>query len=68
MFVMPKRILSPISGTPITPKIVTRDYQGKIYTEAHYYDPNSGMFIHKGIISIKDKETGQETNVSNAKI
>lgn len=68
MFLQPKRIVSPISGNPVTPKIITREVDGKIVTEAHYYDPNSGTFLHKGIVSIVDKDTKQVTNLGNAKI
>jgi hypothetical protein len=68
MFVQPKRIVSPISGNSVTPKIITREIDGKIVTEAHYYDPNSGVFLQKGIISIVDKETKQTTNLGNARV
>ena len=68
MFLQPKKIVSPISGNPVTPKIITREVEGKIVTEAHYYDPNSGTFLHKGIVSIVDKETKQTTNLGNARI
>lgn len=66
MYVQPKKIVSPISGNVVIPKIISREIDGKIVTEAHYYDPNSGTFLHKGIISVVDKETKQTTNLGNA--
>jgi len=52
--VKPVKITSPISGQPVEPKIVTRIYGDKIYTEAHWIDPASGTFIRKGIVKIED--------------
>jgi len=51
--VKPVKITSPISGQPVEPKIVTRVYGDKIYTEAHWIDPSSGAFIRKGIVKIE---------------
>ena len=48
--VTPKRIISPISGQYIEPKIVTIRDRHKIITEAHWIDPVSGIFIRKGIV------------------
>ena len=67
MFVTAKKIISPTGGTA-TPKIIEREYGGKIYKEAHYYDPNSGMFFQKGIISVTDKVTKEVTDIGNASI
>lgn len=53
-FVRPIKITSPISGQPVTPKIVERQVGDKIYKEAHWYDPASGTFLQKGVVSIED--------------
>ena len=55
-FVRPIKITSPISGQPVSPKIVTMDNGKQIIKEAHWIDPASGAFIRKGIVSIEDKE------------
>jgi hypothetical protein len=68
MFVQPKKIVSPISGNIVIPKMVTREIEGKIVTEAHYYDPNSGTFLHKGVVSVVDKHTKETTTLDNAKL
>lgn len=52
--VTPKRILSPISGHYVEPKIVTIKDRNKIITEAHWIDPISGAFIRKGIVKIEE--------------
>lgn len=59
MYVQPKKITSPISGQTMIPKIQTREDRTKIYTEAVWIDPASGQFVRKGIVNIKDKETGK---------
>jgi len=53
-FVRPVRMQAP-SGTTSTPKIVERVVGDKIYVEAHWYDPNTGLFFHKGVVEIRDK-------------
>lgn len=53
-FVRPVKITSPISGQPVSPKIVERIYAGKVYKECHWIDPASGTFIRKGVLSIED--------------
>jgi len=52
--VTPKRIISPISGQYIEPKIVTIRDRHKIITEAHWIDPVSGIFIRKGIVKVEE--------------
>ena len=47
-------IASPISGETTFPKIHKVERGGKIYTEAHWICPASGVFIRKGIVSIED--------------
>ncbi|NDG52937.1 MAG: hypothetical protein EBY39_07925 [Flavobacteriia bacterium] len=54
--VQPVIITSPFSGSPIRPQIRTRESAGKIYTEAHWYCPDSGRFVKKGVVSIEDKK------------
>lgn len=52
MFIQPKPITSP-SGATSHPRLVERKVGQDLYTEAHYYCPVSGIFFHKGIVSIK---------------
>jgi len=52
--IKPVIITSPISGQPTKPIIKTNIIGGKEVTEAHYFDPASGTFIRKGVISVKD--------------
>jgi hypothetical protein len=52
--IQPKVIVSPISGQPVKPVLRTYVREGKEIVEAEYYDPASGAFIRKGIVSIKD--------------
>lgn len=53
-FVEPKRIISPISGQTVEPRIITVKNGNKIIKEAHWIDPASGAFLRKGIVSIED--------------
>ena len=53
--VQPVIITSPHSGSPIRPRITTRVSGNKIYTEAHWYCPDSGRFVKKGVVKIEDK-------------
>ena len=48
-FVQAKKILSPFSGEMCTPKMKTLDYGDRVVTEAHWYCPRTGKFVHKGI-------------------
>lgn len=66
MYIQPKIITAP-SGAASRPKIITRDYQGKIYTEAHYYDPITGAFFQKGVVSVEDKVTKEKTDINSFK-
>lgn len=50
----PKPIVSPISGEPVKPRLRTYIREGKEIVEAEYFDPASGTFIRKGIVSVKD--------------
>ena len=50
----PKIITSPISGQPVKPVLRTYVREGKEIVEAEYYDPASGSFIRKGVVSVKD--------------
>ncbi len=52
--VRPIIIPSPISGSPVRPRIKETVRDGKIYTEAYWYCPDSGQFIKKGLISVTD--------------
>ena len=52
--IVPKPIMSPISGQPVRPILKTYIKGDKEITEAHYIDPASGTFIRKGLVSVKD--------------
>lgn len=54
-FVRPININAP-SGQPSTPRIVERRVGQEIFVEAHWYDPVTGIFIHKGVVEIKPVE------------
>jgi hypothetical protein len=49
-----KKIISPISGHWVEPKIVTIKDRHRIITEAHWIDPISGAFIRKGIVKVEE--------------
>lgn len=53
-FVNPIKITAP-SGQTSIPKIIERIAGDKVYVEAHWYDPASGIFFHKGIVEIRDR-------------
>jgi len=53
-FVNPVKIVSPISGQLTAPKIIEKIVDGKLVKEAHWYDPASGTFIRKGVVSVED--------------
>lgn len=42
-----KKIISPITGVYITPKIVEKKVGNKIITELHYIDPKAGVLVSK---------------------
>ena len=54
--IVPKIIISPISGQPVKPTLKTYIRAGKEIVEAEYIDPASGAFIRKGVVSVKDIE------------
>jgi hypothetical protein len=60
-FVRPVKIPSPISGHPVTPRLIEKDFGDKIVVEAHWIDPQSGAFIRKGTVEIRDKKVMQES-------
>jgi hypothetical protein len=59
MFLEPKKIRSPYTGETVMPNITTHTYDGKTYEQVSYNDPVTGNLIKKGIVSIKDAQTGQ---------
>lgn len=54
--VQPKQIISPISGVPVTPKLIVKKVGKQNITEAHWICPTSGQFIRKGIVKIENVE------------
>ncbi len=61
-FVRPISIPSPISGFPVTPRLIEKDMGDRIIVEAHWIDPQSGAFIRKGIVEIRNKKVVQESS------
>jgi hypothetical protein len=51
--VEPRIITSPISGQPSIPRIIETKVGNNIVKEAHWFDPASGTFIRKGVISVE---------------
>lgn len=58
--VRPIKIVSPISGQPVSPRIIQRQNGDKIYEEAVWDDPASGTFIRKGLVRILDAKTRED--------
>ena len=56
-FVRPVSIPSPITGQSVAPRIIEIDHHDKVVVEAHWIDPQSGAFIRKGIVEIREKKT-----------
>ena len=54
------KIVSPISGQPVVPRVIERRYGNHIYHESVWNDPASGTFIRKGIVKIVDAATGED--------
>ena len=54
------KIMSPISGQPVVPRITERRYGQHIYREAVWTDPSSGAFIRKGIVQILDADSRED--------
>ena len=60
-FVRPVNIPSPISGQPVAPRLIENDFPDKVVVEAHWIDPQSGAFIRKGIVEIREKSPINES-------
>lgn len=58
--VTPQRIISPITGRSIAPKIVERASGDKILVEAHWIDHDSGSFLKRGIVKVLDAKTRED--------
>lgn len=54
-YVRPVNIASPVTGALCKPRIHKIKRGNKIYEEAHWYCPDSGAFIKKGIINILEE-------------
>lgn len=53
-FVQPINIASPVTGALCKPRVMKFQRGDKIYEEAHWYCPDSGQFIRKGVVSITE--------------
>jgi hypothetical protein len=58
--VRPVIIESPISGNPVRPVINERQIGNRIYVEASWICPSSGVFLRKGLIKILDADTRED--------
>ena len=58
MFIEPTKVISPYTGNAVFPKITKFTQDGKTYEQAVYNDPITGHFVKKGIVSIRDAQTG----------
>ena len=54
-YVTPKNIASPMTGALCKPRLMKFTRGGKIYEEAHWYCPDTGQFIMKGVVSVEDR-------------
>ena len=54
--VEPRIIESPHDGSPVKPRLITREIDGMEITEAHWICPTTGVFIRKGTVEIKEKK------------
>lgn len=61
-FVNPQPIRSPFTGDLIQPRLKSREYLGKIYTEAHWICPSSGQFVRKGMVKVEDVKKPEDKN------
>jgi hypothetical protein len=46
----------------VEPRIVERIIGNKLHKEAHWFDPASGIFIRRGLVSIEDIKPKPEAN------
>lgn len=60
-YVQPVKIVSPISGQIVHPRIITLQQGSKTIKEAHWIDPASGAFIRKGLVSVEDSKENKES-------
>jgi len=58
-FVNPQQIRSPYTGETSRPTFNHFTQDGKSYEQAVFSDPVTGHMIKKGIVSIKDAESGE---------
>jgi hypothetical protein len=60
--VNPQPIRSPFTGNLVRPRLQTREYLGKVYTEAHWTCPDSGQYIRKGLVKVEDAPNSKSKN------
>jgi hypothetical protein len=58
-FINPQQIRSPYTGEAARANFTSYDADGKTYEQAVITDPVTGHVIKKGLVSIKDKKTGE---------
>lgn len=58
-FINPQQIRSPYTGETARPVFSNYTQDGKTYEQAVISDPVTGHIIKKGLVSIKDAQTGE---------
>lgn len=58
-FVNPKQVRSPYTGETAVAKITNYDEGGRTYEQAVFTDPVTGQMIKRGLVSVKNAETGE---------
>ena len=67
-FVNPQQIRSPYTGETSRPTFNTYNADGKTYEQAVFSDPVTGHIIKKGLVSVKDAQTGEVIADYNSEI
>ena len=57
--VNPQQIRSPYTGETSRPTFNSYDADGKTYEQAVFSDPVTGHIIKKGLVSVRDAQTGE---------
>ena len=57
--VEPRIIQSPHDGSPVKPRLITKQIGQLQITEAHWICPTTGLFIRKGTVEVKKKSPDQ---------
>jgi|GEM_PF-4844507 len=64
--VRPVKIISPITGHPVSPTLRTIEYRDRTVVEARWIDPSVGTFLRKGIVSTVHHELNESVERNNS--